>query len=482
MTPRYTYVVAFAWLLSACDLAPAYRAPLVTVPTDYKETGPWQPAKPMDGLPRGAWWQQYEDATLDGLEDRIGPANPDLAAAVARYDQARAFAAEAAAGLYPQAELDGFLSTDKQSQDRPLRGAAQPNYYGANQLDVAASYEIDIWGKLRNEAAAGVASAQASAADLATVHLSLQGELATDYFLLRGLDADAGLLGETTNDYQEALDLTRRRFEGKIASGLDVSRAQTQLDTVRATLADIYAQRTLMEHAIAVLVGEPASDFSIPAQVISFRLPDVPAGVPSELLQRRPDIAEAERVVSAANSEIGVARAAFYPSFSLNLLGGTQSTQLNLFSWPNTFWTLGPSVTLPLLTGGALDAQEAAAYAKFREAGANYRATVLNAYREVEDNLALRQWLGREFADDEAGAKAAQRSLDIALNLYRDGAESYLEVVTAQTALLQAQQAALDIRTRLSVANVALIRALGGGWDTTDLPSDRDATRLSDRK
>ncbi|HEX4159469.1 MAG TPA: efflux transporter outer membrane subunit [Rhizomicrobium sp.] len=482
MRGRFLPVAAAALFLGACNLAPDYQAPPVAVPVVYKETGPWHPAMPMDDLPRGAWWEKYDDKTLDDLEARIETSNPNLAAAVARYDQARDAAVEAAATLYPQVEAGASLWTNKQSQDRPLRGATQPNYYGANELDLAAGYEIDFWGKLRNQAAAGAALAQASAADLATVRLSLQAELAIDYFLLRGLDADAELLAETTNTYRKALELTQRRFEGKIASGMDVSRAQTQLDTVRAQDADIASQRPLLEHAIAVLTGAPASSFSIPAKVISIRLPDVPPGLPSELLQRRPDVASAERAASAANSEIGVARAAFYPSFSLNLLGGTQSTQLNLFTWPNTFWSLGPGVTLPLFTGGALEAQEAAAYAKFGEAGANYRAVVLSAYREVEDNLALRNWLGREFAADQAGAMAARHTLDIALNLYRDGAESYLEVVTAQTALLQAQKAALDVQTRLAAANVALVRALGGGWNRKDLPSDRGVTRLSDDK
>ena len=479
MAHRCALIATIAVLLGGCNLAPDYHVPRVVVSTAYKETGPWKPARPMDNLPRGAWWQQYGDRTLDELEARIDTANPNLAAAVARYDQARAFAAEAAAGLYPQVQLGASLSTNKQSKDRPLRGATQPNYYGANTLDAIASYEIDFWGKLRNQAAAGAASAQASAADLATIHLGLQAELATNYLLLRGLDADIALLADTVNAYQKALDLTVRRFEGKIASGMDVSRAQTQLYTVRALLSDTSAKRALLEHAIAALVGEPASDFSIPVRAVSIQPPDVPTGIPSELLQRRPDIASAERAVSAANSGIGVARAAFYPSFSLNLIGGTQSTELNLFSGPNSFWSLGPSVSLPLFTGGALEAQESVAYANFRQASANYRATVLNAFLEVEDNLALRNWLGREYTDEEAATKAAQHTLEIALNLYRDGAESYLEVVTAQTALLQTQQTALDIHTRLLAANVGLIRALGGGWDTADLPSDHEATELA---
>lgn len=471
MPPRSVSLLALATLLSACNLAPGYHPPLVTVPASYKEVGPWQPAEPGDGMPRGPWWERFGDATLNLLEPQLDAGNPDLAATVARYDQARALAAEAAAGLYPQINLDGSLSTNKQSKDRPLRGASQPNFFGANQLAASASYEIDFWGKLRNEASAGAALAQSSAAALATLHLSLQAELASDYMTLRGLDADAKLLADTVGAYQRAFDLTEHRFEGKIASSMDVSRAQTQLDTARAQVSDIASKRALLEHAIATLVGRPASDFSLPAEVIPFTLPEIPAGVPSTLLQRRPDIAAAERKVKAANSEIGVARAAFYPSLSLNLLGGFQSTNLTLLSVPNSFWSLGPDVSLPLFEGGRLDAQEAGAYGQFREASAAYRSTVLSAFQEVEDNIALLHWLGQEASDEEAGVQAAQHTLDVALNLYQQGADSYLEVVTAQTALLQTQQTAIDLRTRRLDADIGLIRALGGGWDGTDLPS-----------
>lgn len=478
MSLRPLLIAAATAGLTACNLAPDYHPPLIDVPAAYKEAGPWQPAHPSDELPRGAWWSRFGDATLDKLEPQIDAANSDLAATVARYDQARGFAAEAEAGLDPQAALGGSLTANRQSKTRPLRGATQPNFYGANQVAVAAGYEIDLWGKLRNQAKAGTALAQASAADLATMRLSLQSELATDYLSLRGLDADGKLLAGTVDAYQKALDLTRTRFEGKIASSMDVSRAQTQLDTARAQVSDIASKRALMEHAIASLVGQPASSFTIPTEVPPFTIPDVPANVPSTLLQRRPDIAAAERTVAAANSEIGVARAAFYPSLSLNLLAGFQSAGLNLLSLPNSFWTIGPDVTLPLLDGGKLDAQEAIAYARFREAGADYRSTVLAAFQEVEDNLALLHWLGQEASDEASGVTAAQHTLDSALTLYKEGAASYLEVVTAQTALLQAQQTLLDVQTRRLTADVGLIRGLGGGWDASSLPSDAAAVEL----
>ena len=478
MPRRLLPVVCLAATLAACNLAPDYHPPHIDVPATYKEAGPWQPAAPSDDAPRGAWWERFGDPTLNRLEPQIEIANPDLAATVARYDQARAFAAEAQAGLDPQVSLGASLSANRQSQNRPLRGAAQPNFYTANQVAASASYEIDFWGKLRNEAKAGTALAQASAADLATMRLGLQSELATDYLTLRGLDADSKLLTDTVGAYQKALDLTQTLFQGKIVSSLDVSRAQTQLDTAKAQLSEIASKRALMEHATATLVGQPASSFSIPAEVPPFTLPAVPASVPSTLLQRRPDIAAAERTVAAANDEIGVARAAFYPSFSLDLLAGFQSGGLNLLSLPNSFWSVGPDVTLPLLDGGKLDAEEAMAYARFREAGADYRSTVLAAFQQVEDNLALLHWLGQESDDETAGVTAAQHTLDVALNLYKQGVSSYLEVVTAQTALLQAQQTLLDLQTRRLTADVGLIRGLGGGWTSSDLPTEAAAVKL----
>jgi NodT family efflux transporter outer membrane factor (OMF) lipoprotein len=477
----HTRLLASAALLAltACNLAPPYRVPLVAVPVAYKEAAPWQPARPADDLSRGAWWARFGDETLNELEPQIDTANQDLAATVARYDQARAYAAEAAATLYPFVNANAQLSTNKQSKDRPLRVSPLSTYYGANQVGLSASYEIDLWGKLRNTAAAGRATAQSSAADLATMRLSLQAQLASYYLSLRGADAQDQLLTDTVAAYQKAFDLTERRFEGKIVSSLDVSRAKTQLRTAQAALANEFAARALFEHAIATLVGKPASDFSIPPKVIPFTAPDIPTGVPSDLLQRRPDIASAERLVKAANAGVGIARAAFYPSLTLNLLGGFESTKLSLFNATDTFWTLGPGLTLPIFEGGLLKAQESYAYAALREAGDNYRSIVLKAFQDVEDQAALIRLLAEASAEEDDGVKAAEHTLEVALTLYKMGATSYLEVVTAQTELLLAQQTALDFNTRRQLAVVALIRALGGGWDTKELPSDKEATKLA---
>ena len=480
MTLRFFPAICLAALLPGCNLAPDYQAPHIAVPATYKEIGPWRPAQPADGLPPGPWWGRLGDPTLDALEPKIDSANPDLAAAVARYDQARALAAQAAAGLFPQVSLGADITENRQSAQRPLRSAGNsPAYYGANQIDAQASYEIDLWGKLRNTASAGTAQAQAGAADLAGTRLSLEAELASGYLSLRGLDADAKLLADTVENYQKALDLTQHLFDGKLVSSMDVSRAETQLQTAKAQAADISGRRALMEHAVAILVGEQPASFSLPSAPAEIRLPEIPTGVASTLLQRRPDIAAAERRVAVANAGIGVPRAAFYPSLSIGLLGGTQSTNLNLLSMANSFWSVGPDISLPLFDGGTLDAQESAAYAKFREAGAAYRSTVLAGFAEVEDNLALLHWLGQESSNEDAAVTAAQHTLDVALNLYRQGADSYLEVVTAQTPLLQAQQAQIDLRTRRLLADVGLVRALGGGWDATTLPDATAASRLA---
>jgi NodT family efflux transporter outer membrane factor (OMF) lipoprotein len=474
MNPRPFVGLGAALLLGACSLAPPYSPPAVATPPAYKEAvGPWRPANPTDRLPRGAWWTRFGDDTLNRLEPQLDSANADLAAAVARYDQARAFATEARAGLFPQVDAGASLSTNKQSMNRPLRvpTANTPNYYGANQLDMQVGYEIDLWGKIRNTAAAGKDMAQASAADLASARLSLEAELAIDYFSLRGLDADAQLLNDTVTAYQKSRDLTQKLFDGKLVGSIDVSRSETQLRLAKAQVADIASRRALLEHAIAVLIGQPPAAFTLPPQPALPAPPEVPTGLPSVMLQRRPDIASAERQMAAANARIGVARAAFYPSITLGLLGGTQSTNLGLLQAANSFWALGPSVSLPIFHGGFLKAQEKASYASFDEMSANYRSTVLNAFAQVEDNLALLHWLGDESVQEDAAVGAAQHTLDEALNLYRQGADSYLDVVTAQTPLLQAQQQALDLRTRRVLAAVALVRALGGGWDTSELPS-----------
>ncbi|MDE1150030.1 MAG: efflux transporter outer membrane subunit [Azospirillaceae bacterium] len=479
-TTKYLLAGGALLALAACNLAPDYQPPSLTLPPAFKEAGgaPWGPAQPADATTRGPWWTAFNDPVLNGLEDKIETANPSLAVALARYDEARADAASMSAGLLPRADLNASITNNRQSEDRPLRSRTQQDVYGNNTIGGTASYEVDLWGKVRNQVTAGRAASQASAADLASVRLGLQAELATDYFALRGLDDRAQILADTVTAYEKQLSLTQTMFKGHIVAGMDVSRAETQLDSARSQVSQIASQRAQMEHAIAALVGLAPAEFSLTAASWNPSLPAVPTGLPSSLLQRRPDIAAAERDVLAANAGIGVARAAYYPDLTLQASGGVENTGFNLFKLPMTFWSVGPGVTLPLFDGGRLDAGLAKAVAQHNEASAQYRGTVLTAFREVEDNLAAIRLLGQAAKEEDAGTGAAQRTLDMAMNLYRDGADSYLDVVTAQTALLEAQQSSLDLHTRQVQADVALIRALGGGWDVKSLPSQEEAATL----
>jgi len=456
--------------LTGCDLAPKYNVPLTSVPVNYKEAGRWQTAKPADTLPRGAWWTMYADPTLSSLEDRIDSGSPDLAAALSVYSRARAISQEAEAGLFPTLAVEGHSNSDRQSNRRPHRGRGQPNSYLDVGISAQATYEVDIWERVANSIKAGKAAAQASAGDLETVRLSLHAELASCYLEMRGLDIEARLLRATVEAYGKARQLVQNRLAGKIASELDVTRAQTQLSFAQAQEQDVAARRALLEHAIAVLVGLPPAELTIPPAAVDVHVPVVKTGLPSTLLQRRPDIASAERIVAAANATIGVARAAFYPTISLNILYGLQDTGFNIFSLPNDFWAIGPGLVLPVFEGGLRRAQEAAAVAAYQLAVANYKQAVLSAFQQVEDNLALLRYLGAEEKYEDTAVAAAKRTVSMSMSLYTDGAISYLEVVTAQESELQAEQTAISLHTRRMEASVGLIRALGGGWNINDLP------------
>ena len=457
-------------LLAGCSFAPPYQTPPTPTPTAYKEAGPWTLAAPADTFSKGVWWTVYDDPTLNGLEARIEGANPDLAAALARYDQARAFLNEASSALFPTVGLAASATRNRQSDNRPLRGAGQPDYYAADTIDAQVNYELDLWGKVRNAVAAGKAETQAEAADLAAVRLSLQAELADAYVRLRGFDAEEKLLTDTVAAYARAVDLTTTRHNGGVASGLDVARAAAQLQAAKAQISDVAGQRALLEHAIASLVGEPASTFTLPPVIAAIIVPNVPTGVPSALLQRRPDVAAAERRVAEANAEIGVAKAAFFPSITLDGLAGFQNTGgANLLSLPNSFWTIGPSAALTLFDGGRRRAVTRAAYDARDIAADRYKASVLGAFQDVEDNLALLVHLAQAAEDQSDAVKAAGRAEALSLTRYRQGAVTYLDVVTAQATALQARRDALDLDTRRLQASVRLIRALGGGWSSDTL-------------
>jgi NodT family efflux transporter outer membrane factor (OMF) lipoprotein len=464
MMRRFSFVIAFA-LIGGCSLAPKYERPSIPTADTYKETGAWQPATPNDAAQRGDWWTEFHDTQLDALEAQAEKANPDLAAATAHYAGAVAFANEARASLFPEIDAQAYATHNRQSDTRPLRSASQPDEYKDDYVGAQLNYELDFWGRVRNSVAAGADTAQANEADLASARLSLQAELADDYIALRGLDAQAKLLADTVDAYQKALDLTHNRFKGGVASGLDVAHAQTQLDVAHAQATDVRARRALYEHAIARLVGASASSFAIEPAVIDFPLLDTPVSVPSVLLERRPDIAAAERRAAAANANIGVARAAFFPTLSLTATGGFESTgATDWLTAPNTFWALGPKALLTLFDAGKRHAREREAQAQFDEASDRYRATALTAFQQVEDNLALLNLLGDEAKDENAAVVSAQRTLDLALDRYRNGAVNYLEVVESQTSALQARRTALSLHDRQLEASVGLVRALGGGW------------------
>jgi NodT family efflux transporter outer membrane factor (OMF) lipoprotein len=453
--------------LGGCSLAPTYHKPTIAIPAAFKEnSGIWQAAQPSDQLPRGDWWSIYGSDTLNGLEAQLNQANPTLATMLGRYDSARAFESQLSSGLFPQVGVQASPGHDRQSANRVFRGRNQPNESDNNELSFSAGYELDLWGRVRNEVAAGRAQAQAADADMASVTLSLQAQLADVYIQLQGYDIQARILDDSIKAYQQALNLTQARFAGEIASQLDVARAKAQLDDAQAQASEVSAQRALAEHAIASLIGQPASSFSLPVAPVSLQVPAIPLSVPSTLLQRRPDIAAAERRTFAANAEIGVARAAFFPSLSINAVAGWQNTNNgSLLTAANRFWALGPLAALPLFDGGLRKAQERQAKANLDIAASEYRSLVLSAFQHVEDNLSLLNHLGREAQQENDAAAAAQQAQDIATHRYSEGIVNYLEVVTAQTATLTAERTTEQVRTRQLQASVDLIRALGGGWD-----------------
>ncbi len=458
--------------LSGCSLAPKLTLPDVPVAAAYKEESPpWTSAQPADGLSRGDWWTMYGDADLDALQKRLIEHSPDLAAALARYNQAKAFSDQLRSGLFPSLALGAGVERDGLSNNRPLRAAGSSNDYNSFTVGLQAGYELDLWGRIRNEVAAGRAQAQASAADLESARLSLQTELADDYVVLRGLDRQIALLNETVTAYGKALALTQARHDGGVVAGLDVARAQTQLGTSRSLVAQTLALRAVSEHAIAALIGESASEFSIEPRQAAITLPDVPVGVPATLVQRRPDIAAAQRRVAANNANVGVARAAFFPDITLGATLGHQSTATsNWISAPNLFWSVGTSLLFDLFDAGKRKAQVAQARAALDESGSVYRGVVLTAFQQVEDGLALTHNYRTAATEEHSAVTAAQRSLDLSLAQYREGATSYLDVVTSQTVTLQTQLSSLDLDTRELRASVQLIRALGGGWTSAQLP------------
>lgn len=469
---RGARVALFALLsfgLTACQLAPTYKTPDVPVADQYANANtPWTVAKPADQIDRNGWWKLYGDARLDDLQTKLIANNATLAAALAHYEQSEAFTRQVRSELFPQIGLEGNATRNRESDTRPLRGATSPAMYDSYTIGAQLDYEVDLWGRVRDSVAAGTAEQAASAADLASVQLSLQAQLADNYLQLNGFDRDIKVLNESIVAFTRALELTKSRHDGGIASGLDVARAQTQLSNAKSQLTQAQAQRGLVLHAIAVLVGDTASSFTLTTNDARVQVPTIPVEVPSLILQRRPDIAAAERRTAAANARIGIARSAFFPQLTLDGQGGWQSSAWgSIATAPNRFWSIGPSLFLSVFDGGLRKAGVDAAKAATDEAGAQYRGVVLNAFAQVEDNLTLLRDLGAALTDQRAAAEAAQRSVDLSLNQYREGAVGYLDVVQAQTDELVARRAVIDLETRQLRASVQLIRALGGGWNNT---------------
>jgi NodT family efflux transporter outer membrane factor (OMF) lipoprotein len=457
---------ALTLLLSACSLAPPLKTPDVPTADAYKEMGEWTPAQPADRLPRDSWWALYGNIELDEFEKQLISGSPTLAAALANYAQAKALADQARAGLFPTISVNANVARDRDSINAPLRLATAPAYYNYNSVGGSVSYELDLWGQIRNEVAAGEANAAASAADLENARLSLIAQLVGDYIQLRSLDRAIAILDETVTAYTRALKLTQQRHDAGIAPGLDVSQAQTQLKAASSQVAQTLAQRALMEHAIAALLGVSASTFSIKPQIVDIALPQVPADVPTTLLQRRPDIAAAQRRMIAANANIGIARAAYFPTLTLGAQGGFESKSFsNWLSAPSAFWAVGPNALLSVFDGGLRRAQVAQARAEFDASAANYRGIVVSAFQQVEDSLATLNHYRDAVLEEKAAVDAAHRTLDFAMALYKQGATDYLTVVTSQTALLQDQLEALTLDTLQLRASVDLILALGGGWE-----------------
>jgi NodT family efflux transporter outer membrane factor (OMF) lipoprotein len=468
MHPLRAVALLLGVAVGACSFAPHYAIPSSAAPAAvFGESPAWKTAQPLDDQNRGAWWRLFEDPELDALEARIADANQDLKGAFARLMQARAATRIARADLLPTLNAAASATRGRTSVNAPRfpRGA-EPT---GNNFDVEGdlSYELDLWGRVRNAVASAKATQQASAADLASLTLAIRAEAATDYFTLRAQDAQQSLLERTVADYARSLELTLNRYRGGGAALADVAQAQAQLETARTEAADIRLQREQTEHAIAVLVGENPTVFHLAANPLPASLspPRVSAGLPSQLLERRPDIAAAERRVAAANAQIGVARAAYFPQFSLAVAAGLDSTQTsNWMSAPSELWSVGPSALLTVFDAGRHRAQTARARAAYDEQVANYRSAVLVAYQEVEDALTALTQLEQESTSQAAAVEATARALEQAQYRYKAGLVTYLEVASTENTALQAQLSSVSIQLRRLSASVLLVKALGGGW------------------
>jgi NodT family efflux transporter outer membrane factor (OMF) lipoprotein len=502
MKTRPTLVLnAFATLVLAsagCAVGPNYRQPAVGAPPAFKEQPPvnleeaeaagWKQSQPGDAYAKGRWWELYNDAALNALEEQVNVSNQNVLQAEALYRQARAAVRVARSPLFPSVttapaitasgggNANGRNSTTASgSANVPgsVSGSSSPTFF---TLPLSVSWEPDLWGSIRRGVTASVATAEAQAANVGNARLLVQAELALDYFGLHGIDAEVALLARTEASFTEFLTLTQNRFAAGIASDLDVAQAETQLYGVQAQLIDLGVQRAAFEHAIAILIGKAPADVTIPPATLKMSPPPVPLGVPSELLERRPDVASAERQVAAANEQIGIAMAALYPNLNLTGSAGLASSSLaKWFTWPSRFWSVGPQLAATLFDAGRRRGVVAEQQAAYDATVAAYRQTVLTAMQQVEDNLAALRILSEEAEKVQQTVQSASRALDISSAQYRAGTASYLTVITAQATLLTAEVTAVTLLTRRMTASVLLIEALGGGWNPSQFPVGQDA-------
>ncbi len=484
----WALATGLAALTGGCVVGPDYARPPVITPDAYKENVGWKVAEPRDDVLRDRWWQLFGDPTLDALEEQVSLGNQDLVVAEATYRQARALVRQARAAYFPTVTAGVGYTRSRQSDTLGSPSGSSSSTGGTGktisnqpvstfQLPIEVAWTPDFWGRVRRAVESGRASAQASAGDLETARLSFQAELAQDYFQLRMLDAQKRLLDDTVAAFTTALQLTRNRRASGVASRVDVVQAETQLKTTQALAIDVGVARAQTEHAIALLLGQPASTFSLPVAPLATTPPPIPVGVPSALLERRPDIAAAERRMAAANAQIGVAVAAYYPTVTLSFSGGLESSSVSQwFTWPSRVWSVGPSITETVYDGGLRKAQTDQARAAFDGSVAAYRQAVLTAFQGVEDNLAALRILEDEARVQDEAVRAAQESVTLTTNQYKAGVVSYLNVITVQTIALNDEITAVQLHGRRMAAAVLLIQALGGGWTTDELPSAKAAS------
>jgi NodT family efflux transporter outer membrane factor (OMF) lipoprotein len=483
-----TAVVMIMLLAMGCVVGPKYVRPPVQTPPAYKEVSQataatpesWRTSQPKDGTDRGKWWKVFSDPQLDQLEDKANSSNQEIVAAANNFLTARALVREARAQYFPTVTTNPSIMNARPSMGQfgGLRAGGSMGVgltvksYTNYSLPFDASWEPDLWGRVRSGVRVNVYAAQASAADLENIRLSVHAELAADYYELRAQDSLKEVLDTTVNAYQDALNLTRAQYEAGLGSEEAVAQAEAQLKAAQAQDTNLGILRAQYEHAIAVLVGEPASTFSLPAKSYSTSPPAIPVGIPAELLERRPDIAAAERAVAQANAQIGIAKTAYFPTILLSATGGFgNSSAANWFTWPSRFWSVGPTLAETIFDAGLRRATMEQYRASYDATVANYRQTVLTAFQQVEDNLASLRILSQDIEQQDAAVEAAARSLQEATVRYKAGLDPYLNVISAQTILLNDQQTAVNFRMQQMVASVQLIKALGGGWDSAQLPA-----------